>query len=545
MSDTDTYLDPCDFAGAHGLDGLRARLAADDAAATSLDEYLGEQPDGTPPSDDGHRDRRSQASRLVDIATDANVEPWHDVDRTPYLTIDIDGHREHWPARSNAVRELLSMLAWRHAGVAPSASATTDAVTTLAAHALYDGPEHPTAVRVGGHCGRVYVDLSDAEWRVVEVDQAGWRIVTDPPVRMIRRPGMQALPAPRRGGSLDDLWKLLRIRPEDRPIVAGWLLASLRARGPFPALDLGGEQGSGKSTIARMLRRLIDPSMADLRSPPREERDLVVAARSGWVVTADNISTMPQWLSDGYCRIATGGGYSARTLYSDADETIVSVTRPILLTAIEGAAGAGDLVDRAHVVNCPAIPRSERIPESDLWTLYEELRPGIFGVLLDGVSQALRRWDTVTLDELPRMADAARWVTAGESAMGIPEGSYVEADHRSRADGVALAVEGDPVAAALESLAETSGPGGWTGTTTELLGQLTGIAGERIAKTRAWPKTPRKLGGLLRRVMPDLRAAGVWVEIRLPDDRGRPRLVQVAEAGAQRGERGDVGRPTE
>ena len=250
---------------------------------------------------------------------------------------------------------------------------------------------------------------------------------------------------------------------------------------------------------------------------------------------------MPQALSDGYCRLATGGGYSARTLYSDTDETVVSVTRPILLTSIEGAARAGDLVDRSHRVTCQAIPPSERRSEADLWRRYEELRPGILGVLLDGVSQAIRRFDSVTLDELPRMADAARWVTAGESAMGIPEGSYLAADRRSRADGVALAVEGDPVSAGVEALAESSGPDGWTGTATELLELLTERAADRTTRARSWPRSPRKMAGLLRRAMPALRAAGVWVDMGLPDDKGRPRRIRISGIAKNVGDAGDVG----
>jgi len=41
---------------------------------------------------------------------------------------------------------------------------------------------------------------------------------------------------------------------------------SWATRGPYPVLCLAGEQGTGKSTLARLVRSLIDPASAPLRS---------------------------------------------------------------------------------------------------------------------------------------------------------------------------------------------------------------------------------------------------------------------------------------
>jgi site-specific DNA recombinase len=45
--------------------------------------------------------------------------------------------------------------------------------------------------------------------------------------------------------------------------------------GPNPVLTEVGEQGSAKSTLGRLTRRILDPNKAALRSQPRDERDLV------------------------------------------------------------------------------------------------------------------------------------------------------------------------------------------------------------------------------------------------------------------------------
>ena len=73
-----------------------------------------------------------------------------------------------------------------------------------------------------------------------------------------------------------------------------------------------GEQGSAKSTFGRVIRSLIDPSTAMLRSAPKNEKDLMIAAQNGWLLSFDNLSSLKQEMSDSLCRLATGGGVSGR-----------------------------------------------------------------------------------------------------------------------------------------------------------------------------------------------------------------------------------------
>jgi hypothetical protein len=45
-------------------------------------------------------------------------------------------------------------------------------------------------------------------------------------------------------------------------LVVAWLLATLRQVGPYPVLVIGGEQGSTKTILTKILRALIDPNIA-------------------------------------------------------------------------------------------------------------------------------------------------------------------------------------------------------------------------------------------------------------------------------------------
>src|ERR1017187_10138958 len=73
----------------------------------------------------------------------------------------------------------------------------------------------------------------------------------------------------------------------------------------------------------------------DAGTPPREERDLLIAANNSWIVAYDNLSGTSQWLSDALCRLSTGGGFSTRELHSDNEEILFEATRPVILNGID------------------------------------------------------------------------------------------------------------------------------------------------------------------------------------------------------------------
>jgi len=236
---------------------------------------------------------------------------------------------------------------------------------------------------------------------------------------------------------------------------------------------------------------------------------LVIAATNGWVIALDNVSHLKPWLSDALCRLATGGGFATRELYSDADEVLFDAMRPIIVNGIEEIATRGDLLDRSLLVDLPAIPEEERRTEAEFWQTFEAARPGILGALLDGVVTALRRLPGVRLPRLPRMADFAMWITAAAPALKWSEAAFLDAYMTNREAANDLTLDASPVAAPVRALA--SG-GDFEGTATELLNALQKLVDDSVPRQRSWPKGARGLSGILRRLAPNLRAVGVQVD---------------------------------
>ena len=502
-----------------GFEALRVQLKKAGCRVTALDKASMEE------SGDGGR-RPTQADILIDLAEAAEL--FHSADGTAFADLDINGHRETWPVRTKGFKRWLARQFYEATDGAASSEALQSALNVVEAKAHFDAPERPVYIRVGGIDGSLYLDLGDKAWRAIEITTTGWRVVENPPVRFRRAAGMQPLPVPAPGGSVVTLRSFLNVQSDaDFVLVVAWALAVLRNHGPYPVIVLSGEQGSAKSTFSAILRSLLDPNTAPLRALPRENRDLFIAANNGHVLAFDNVSGLPAWISDTLCRLATGGGFAVRQLYTDQDEVLFDAARPVILNGIEDIVTRPDLADRAVFLTLEAIPEERRRPEAELWATFDAERPRILGALLDAAVQGLKMLPDTTLERLPRMADFALWASACETAIW-PAGTFWSAYCANRDEVVDNVIEADPVAAAVRAVMEART--GWTGTATDLLGALAESAGERVAKSKTWPASPRALSGRLRQAATFLRKIGIEID-HVKEGRVRTRIIHIKAGG--------------
>ena len=168
-----------------------------------------------------------------------------------------------------------------------------------------------------------------------------------PDVQFRRPTGVLPLPVPESGGTINLLRPYVNLGELDFRLFVAWLTASIRPAGPYPPLVLYGEQGTAKTTLAKVARLLIDPHSAPLLGEPTSTRDLMITALNSWLLAFDNIGTLPGWLSDCFCRLATAGGYATRSLFTDDQVTYVHAQRPVILNGIDDFVKRGDLIDRS------------------------------------------------------------------------------------------------------------------------------------------------------------------------------------------------------
>ena len=323
---------------------------------------------------------------------------------------------------------------------------------------------------------------------------------------------MLALPAPQTGGDISDLRNIINVRKEkDWVLIFSWLIGAFSPDGPYPILLVHGEQGSAKSTTARILRELIDPSAAPLRTLPRSERDLMIMAKNSWVIAFDNLSGVKPWLSDSLCRLSTGGGFSTRGLHTDSDEVIFDAERPILLNGIDDIANRQDLASRSLIISLPRIPEDKRMLEHDLWREFEAMRPKIIGSILDTISFALRNLNNVNCDSYPRMADFAKWIVASEPSLPWKSGKFLKYYQANQRESAFSAFESDNIAMAIKKFIEENNE--WEGTASDLKSDLESYKTyEEFTTDKSWPKTPSYLSNRISRISDSLRSVGIDVE---------------------------------
>jgi hypothetical protein len=333
---------------------------------------------------------------------------------------------------------------------------------------------------------------------------------------------------PERGGSIDALHFLLNLSDRnDFVLIVAWLLAALRAGGPYPLLAISGEQGSAKTVLSKLLKALIDPNAAPVRALSREQRELMIAANNSYLLAFDNLSGLPHWLSDALCRLATGGSFAVRQLYTDDEEVLFEASRPVLLNGIEDVISRPDLGDRAIFLTLAPISEPGRRPEAQLWREFEIARPLILGALLDAVVHGLRAINHVQLEALPRMADFALWASACETACW-PAGTFARAYDANRRAAVESIIEADPLATCIRTIMSQQHM--WMGTASDLLRLCAVSTREDASMVPPWAKNPRAVAGRLRRAQTFLRMLDIEIAFGR-EGRSGARMIRMSTLG--------------
>lgn len=465
-------------------------------------------------------EKKTQTVQLVNTVID--IATLFHCEQTGYAVIPINGHDETWRIGSANFKRYVCHWFYQKEGKIPGTQVVMSAINLLEAKANFEGREQQVHVRVAEHDGALWLDLANDRWQAVRIIKDGWTIADKPSVRFLRPKGLLSLPPPVRGGSVEELRRFLNVSEGDFILVVAFLVACLRPRGPYPTLVIHAEQGTGKTTMSRMIRCLVDPNFAMTRSEPKENRDLAISCRNGHVIALDNVSHPQDWLSDTLARINTGDAFATRALYTDSEEELFAACRPVLLNGITAIPRRPDLLDRSIVVAAKTIAEDIRRPEDELWRDFRAAQPGILGALLDAAAKALSRIDQVKLDHLPRMADFAKWVVAAEPALPWELGRFLAVYSENRQDAIEEILDSDPVA----DLAKKMAP--WQGTAAELLAELNKGVPESMMGRKGWYSNPKQVSDHLRRIAPALRRVAIDVKWRRAN---RARWILIERVG--------------
>jgi energy-coupling factor transporter ATP-binding protein EcfA2 len=447
----------------------------------------------------------------LDLARTATY--FHTADKVAYADIWIDGNRHTYAVRSKMFKLWLMGEQYRTNKSGINSQSFQDTLPTLESIAIFDGDTHDVHLRMAEHQGKLYLDLGTSDWQSAEIDASGWRVISEPPVRFWRPDSMLPLPVPVIGGSLDTLKDLLNVDGSSWILIVTFLLFCFCPGKRYPILVLAAHRGSGKTAAAEILKGLVDPGKAGLIKLQNDTLKLAVSATCRHLMVYDNVGHISPDQSDDLCRVATGFGYSTRTLHTTGDETTFEFTRPQIITAIDALVTRDDLADRVLMAQLPEIPRNKRLPQEELDLKIETARPLILGALLTALSQTLAQLPHTKRADLPRMADYALFGIASEKALGLNEGEFMAIFDESREQSRQVVIESSPLGEAIIRLMEQHPiPMVWKGTASELLKVLEQHTDEATYRSRFFPKAAHSLSRQLNRLAPDLGEMGIDIK---------------------------------
>ncbi|WP_173835000.1 hypothetical protein [Halomonas sp. HG01] len=488
-----TLKDWSDVRQQEGLQAVKEQLLATREQAPAAREE----------KEDEEGDKKQSQTDLIVAFVQTWNDLFHDDNDVPYAR-----HRGTGEVRSlgsRAFRHWLTADFYAQHEKAVRDQPLREARMTLEGIAMQE--HRQVSIRVAGSDGHCWIDLgTPGSSRCIHLRAGAWTIEEQSELMFCRSESAQPLPEPMKGGSVDPLWLVANVPERARLLVVAWLVECLRTDTPYPVLELLGEQGSGKSGTQSALRRLIDPNAADLRGVPKSAEDLFVSGGANHVISIENVSHLPAPLQDAMCVVATGGGFAKRKLYTDGDESVINLKRPIVLNGISAAVTQQDLVSRAITVELPVIRDAQAKDRMD--AEFEASRPAILGALLDIAARALEHLPAMELppERRPRLVEFAYLGMAVAKAMGHDPEEFMRQFSAARQDGLERTLESSPVATAIRDWAEIH-PGEVRDEPAKRWLEILFDYKPQGADT--WPRSAKGLGDAMRRAAPALRQLGV------------------------------------
>jgi hypothetical protein len=452
--------------------------------------------------------KRSQADILVELATGSDIELFHELDGTGYAAIYINSHREIWKVSGPDFKKYLCHKYWIMLQKAPSNEAIRSAISVIEGMCEYEGCKQELYNRICNNKNSIYYDLSNDNWQSVEVNSEGWTIV-EPPILFKRLKHQAPQLIPLKGGNIHKLLDYINLK-ENKFLFLVYVVSCFIPDIPHPILTLYGQKGAAKSTTSIMLKKIIDPSVMELITFPKNQDELVLQLDHHYYVPFDNLSGLQDWASDSLCRACTGEAVSKRALYSNDEDCIFRFKSCILLNGINVSATLEDLLDRSILLELERISGSNRKTMSEIWESFDNEKPLILGNIFDVLSKAIKLKPSIKLGEKPRMADFTEWgFCIGESIETGGGNKFLE-EYWSSVDVQSQeAINSNPVGLCVINFMDNKTQ--WEGKASQLLGELEEVAAkERIDRgTKYFPRSANALARRLNSIKSNLIESGI------------------------------------
>ena len=455
------------------------------------------------------KQRTTSSETLLDIIKTSEVVLFRDQFEAPYVRVTSSNRTITYRCSSKQFKQWLSKQYWEKLGKVPNTEALATTLNIISAMAIEREQAH-LHNRVGYYDDALWYDLTNSNWQAIKVTSSDWEITHTPPIIFRRHNHQKPQVIPDKQGDILKLLQFINISdPQHTILFLVYLISCFFPGIPHPIPVLHGTQGSAKTTFFKILRKIVDPSSLQVLTFPSNINDLVQQLSHHWMALYDNVTKLPEWLSDTLCRAVTGEGFSKRELYTDDEDVIYSFQVCVGLNGINIPAQKADLLDRSIIFTLERINPENRKDEKTFWSNFEQDLPVILGGIFNVISKTLATLPTIQISKLYRMADFTKLGCAIALALGYEQDDFLSAYEENIGMQNAEALKESPVASAIMVFMEDKAE--WEGFSSHLLGELETIAqNEKIdIRSRDWPKAANSLSRRLNEAKANLSEAGI------------------------------------
>lgn len=273
--------------------------------------------------------------------------------------------------------------------------------------------------------GKIAYFLGDTKWTTLLITADGYKKGRSKKLKFLRVPldDMQVVPKPD-GDLLQLMAKYVNMARDEFLLFVVYLVQGFSRSSSHFAAILSSSKGTGKSTLTKLIRAIVDPAKTGVALMPTNESDLKTLLANSYLVCFDNTAALSTKISNILCAAITGSKETKRKLYTDADQVVLNLHNMVVINGIDIVPYKSDLAERSLLFELLPISREKRKTDSEFWSDFEGDRPLILGAICNVLVEAMKLLPTINTTGLHRMADSNKEMLAIAMALGISEADF-------------------------------------------------------------------------------------------------------------------------
>jgi len=278
--------------------------------------------------------------------------------------------------------------------------------------------------------GHNFIDMNRNDGKYICVSNGKWSIENNSHTIFRRDTNLRSLPMPIHGGDPKAIFKYINVTsPQQEMLLLACLCCIPLSNIQRPIINLEGPPDSGKTTTGQILKRVFDPCVVDKTTLGSNLDNMILSMVHDAVPLIDNISSIPQSISDTFCKAITGDGYKKRRHYTDDEMYSKAYRRPLIITGISSSSRKADFLSRCVTIKLKKINIAERLLETEIDEALNKDMKYILGGCLDMIVESKRLYPQLKdeIKELPRLGEFALIGAGIAEVLGYGKRNFMKA----------------------------------------------------------------------------------------------------------------------